>query len=100
MVFLSQRQCGTDSWVINGYYAIAPNQRGYSAGARPDNHIAISYVLNLTYVLTKTLFKHQHEEIEMNYMAGLTYIQIIVLLRLKMKPEKYSFVKNCLMIGS
>jgi pimeloyl-ACP methyl ester carboxylesterase len=26
-----------DELTINGYYAIAPNQRGYSAGARPDD---------------------------------------------------------------
>jgi archaellum biogenesis ATPase FlaH len=38
---------------------------------RPDNHIAISFVLSLTYVLTKTLFKHQHEEIEMKLYGGI-----------------------------
>ncbi len=39
--------------------------------SRPDNYIAISYVLSLTYVLTKTLFKHKHEEIEMKLYGGI-----------------------------
>jgi hypothetical protein len=50
---------------------------------RPDNHIAISYVSSLNYVLTKTLFKHQHEEIEMKLYGLIDLrIQIIALLRL------------------
>ena len=39
--------------------------------SRPDNHIAISYASSLNYVLTKTLFKHQHEEVDMKLYCGI-----------------------------
>jgi hypothetical protein len=43
----------------------------FAQNSRPDNRIAISYVSSLNYVLTKTLFKHRHEEIEMKRYDGI-----------------------------
>jgi hypothetical protein len=43
----------------------------FAQNSRPDNRIAISYVSSLNYVLTKTLFKYRHEEIEMKRYDGI-----------------------------
>jgi hypothetical protein len=43
----------------------------FAQNSRPDNRIAISYVSSLNYVLTKTLFKYGHEEIEMKRYDGI-----------------------------